>query len=126
MADALAFEVNGRLVGFDTASIECVVEAARVFFMPGSGGLVKGVISLRNEPVAVVDAFRALARGAVPGRGPGPSRVVIVRDRERILGFDIGSTKARCLPGGVDPSGRKAEMIDWAVFFDEASRVLAA
>lgn len=122
MADVLAFEVDGRLMGFDTAFIECVVEAARVFFMPGSRGLVKGVISLRNEPVAVVDAFRTSPEEA----GKGPSRIVIVRDRERVLGFDIGSTKVYCLPGGVDPTGRKAEIFDWTGFFDEARKVLAA
>ena len=126
MADVLAFEVNGRLMGFDTAAIECVVEAARVFFMPGSGGLVKGVISLRNEPVTVVDAFRTSPREAGSGREKGPSRIVIVRDRERILGFDIGSTKVYCLLGGVDPMGRKAELFNWAAFFDEARKVLAA
>ncbi len=125
MADVLAFEVNGRLMGFDTASIECVVEAARVFFMPGSGGLVKGVISLRNEPVTVVDAFRASPGEAGFDREKGPSRVIIVKDRERVLGFDMGSTKVYCLLGGVDTMGRKAVLFNWAAFFDEARLVLA-
>ncbi len=148
MADRLVFNFDDRLFGFDTGSVDKVVEMDRVFFLPGSSGILSGIISLSGEPVTVVDARKAVgAKPLDPARqaadGPNVHRIVVLRDSKRLLGYDLGPTEVRFLweddpvkeaqagQGGQAPpktpeetGDRYVELIDWTVDYDKTVDIL--
>ena len=148
MADRLVFNLDDRLFGFDTESVDKIVEMDRVFFLPGSSGILSGIISLSGEPVTVVDARKAVGIEPLdPDRlGPAESnvhRIIVVRDSERLLGYDLGPTevrflweddpakKARTEGGEEEPpetpeetEAQYVELIDWTVDYDKTVDIL--
>ncbi len=148
MADRLVFNLDDRLFGFDTESVDKVVEMDRIFFLPGSSGILSGIISLSGEPVTVVDARKAVGVEPLdPGRRdpgePNVHRVVVVRDSERLLGYDLGPTEVRFLweddpvkearPEGSEEEPPETpeetevqyvELIDWTVDYDKTVDIL--
>ncbi len=145
MADRLVFNLDGKLFGFNTPEVDKVVEVDHVFFLPGRSGIISGIISLSGEPVTVVDARRAVGAKPVPppDRTEGAThRVIVVRDSDRLLGYDVGTTEVTFLWGeepvkGSHPEGTGIEtpvkadtgekavvLIDWGAHFDEAVNIL--
>ncbi len=149
MGDKLVFNLDDRLFGFDTESVDKVVEMDRVFFLPGSSGILSGIISLSGEPITVVDARKAVGvKPLDPGRqaatGSGVHRIVVVKDSERLLGYDLGPTEVSFLweldptkeprtEGGGEEGSREApeeteardvELIDWTVDYDKTVDIL--
>ena len=144
MADRLVFDIDDKLFGFDTESVDKVVEMDKVFFLPGSSGIISGIISLSGEPVTVVDARKAV--GAKPLQGAAESdlhRIIVVRDSKRLLGYDIGPTEVRFLweddpvkearPEGSEEAppetpeeteALRVELIDWTVDYGKAVDIL--
>lgn len=146
MADRLVFNLDDRLFGFDTKSVDKVVEMERVFFLPGSSGILSGIISLSGEPVTVVDARRAVGVKPLAPTPPEAAeavahRIIVLRDSERLLGYDVGPTEVSFLweldpaekarPDGDEeeascepPEARNVELIDWTVDYDKALDIL--
>lgn len=141
--DRLLFEVQDRRFCLDTADVASIVEASNISFIPGQAGFVRGVISLRGEPVAVIDAHR-LFGGTAPEARPGvPARVIVVGDGRRALGLYIGTTKPyflwaeeisgydvsgteeRYVNGRIEAGDDPIEIIDWPALFEDAARALA-
>jgi hypothetical protein len=146
VVDRLIFNLDDRLFGFDTKSVDKVVEMERVFFLPGSSGILSGIISLSGEPVTVVDARRAV--GVKPldpappeAAGAVAHRIIVLRDSDRLLGYDVGPTEVSFLweldpagkarpDGGEEeaspetPEARDVELIDWTVDYDKTLDIL--
>lgn len=141
--DRLVFEVKDRRFCVDTSDVASIVEAANLSFIPGQAGFIRGVISLRGEPVAVIDAHR-LFGGTAPEARPGvPARVVVVGDGRRTLGLYIGTTKPyflwaeelagsdvtssdeRYVDGRIEAGEAPLDIIDWTALFEEAAMALA-
>lgn len=150
--DTLVFEVNGVRFGLDTAMVASIVESEKISFIPGQSAFVKGVISLRGEPVAVIDSARLFpgggegeagggGGGGKGGRGRG--KVIVASDGARALGFFIGSSKPsffweeetsefqvtecpdRYVKTRIEAGRYPIHIVDWPALFDEAARVLA-
>lgn len=139
--DKLVIELDGARFALDTAIIAGIVEVRSIPFLPGQTGFVNGIISLRNEPVTVVDIRRVF--GVEKKAGGSPHKVVVVREKNRLLGFDIGSAdisflweeelKDRAAGKGssnftsakLDPESNPVELIDWSALFTEAARILS-
>lgn len=140
-ADRLVIESGGTRLALDTSYVAGIVEVDRVRFMPGRAGFVSGVISLRGEPVAVVDitkAFDGMASAFKPG---GPRKIIVLSEKGRSLGFDIGGAnifflwaeeiagrpvkdeRGRFTSGYMEIAG-PIYMADWQELFNEASRIL--
>jgi chemotaxis signal transduction protein len=135
MADRLVFDIDDKLFGFNTNEVDKVVEVEKVFFLPGRSGIISGIISLSGEPVTVVDARRAVgAKPAPRDRTEGDThRVIVVRDSERLLGYDIGPTEVTFLwdeatgietPVKTDTAEKAVELINWFAHYDEAVDIL--
>ena len=141
--DRLVFEVQDRRFCLDTSDVASIVEASNLSFIPGQAGFVRGVISLRGEPVAVIDAHRIFG-GTAPDAKPGvPARVVVVGDGKRTLGLYIGTTKPyflwaeeisgynvsgtkeRYVDGRIEAGDDPIDIIDWTVLFEDAAKALA-
>ncbi len=147
MADRLIFNLDDKLFGFNTTEVDKVVETDHIFFLPGRSGIISGIISLSGEPVTVVDARRAVGAKPVPptDRAEGSThRVIVVRDSDRLLGYDIGPTEVTFLwgegsvkdphpegtgieaPVKTDTTEKAVVLINWAAHFEEASRILSS
>ena len=128
MADRLVFNLEDRTFGFHTECVDKVVEMDQVFFMPGSSGILSGIISLSGEPVAVVDARKAVGvKPLEPAAGPDTHRIVVVRDSERMLGYDLGPTEVSFLledDTADETSSGGIEIIDWTVDYDKTIDIL--
>ncbi len=135
--DKLVIELDGTRYAFDTADVASIVESERIPVLPGSTRFVSGIISLRGEPVTVVDLGKVFNPDRIGEEGP--RRIVVVRGKNRILGFDIGSANVSFLweeelkgsaqegkpavsAGG---EGRPYRAVDWGALFDETTRILS-
>ena len=91
MPDRLVFRLGDEAFGLDTSHIDAVVETDRIYYLPGGTDIVKGVISLRGEPVTVVDS------SVLEGGGPAPEaatrKIIVIRKRDRAVGLDIGGAE---------------------------------
>lgn len=145
--DKLVIEMDGVRYAFDTADVASIVESERIPFLPGNIGFVTGIISLRGEPVTVVDLRRVFNPGRTGQSEEGPRKIVVVRGKNRILGFDIGSANVSFLwneelksaskekttageNGGytgkeAGPDAGPVRFIDWSALFDETTRMLS-
>lgn len=140
--DRLIIEFNRARFAIDTACIAGIVEAQRLTAVPGRSGFVRGVISLRGEPVAVVDltkAFDALSGAVKEG---APWKVVVVKEKGHMLGLDIGAAnifflweeelkgrpvkeeRGRFTSAYIEMAG-PIYVIDWQELFKEASVILS-
>ena len=132
MADRLIIDFDGARCSFDTADVVGVVETQRSF-IPGRAGFVTGIISLRGEPVAVVDLRKALGHAPMKKSGEGQGRVVVVGRKNRVLGFDVGSATVSFLWESPAAAGEAraqgddvaARPVDWGRIFDETAGLLS-
>lgn len=140
MSDLLVFDIDGTAYGFKTSIVAGVVEPDRPSFIPGQKGFVNGIISLRGEPVAVIDLCAAF--GAKQEQRAS-RKVVVIREKENLIGFDIGSAavsfiwkedleKKGTFAGAdkrvlmaVDLGGSTVNLIDWKAFLDEAAQAMS-
>ncbi|MEK7774123.1 MAG: chemotaxis protein CheW [Deltaproteobacteria bacterium] len=143
--DKLVIECEGARFALDAAAVAGIVEVEKITYLPGGAGFVSGIISLRNEPVTVVD-IRGVFQG-LPAQAPGlPRRIIVLKEKTRVLGLDVGSAKISFLwKDGIDGkavegfTGRYTEgkieaedgqgppvyVINWPALFDEAVRILS-
>ncbi len=139
--DKLLFDIDGRRLALELASVEGVAEVDRVFFLPGGRPPVMGVITHRSEPVMVVDMKRVFGKGRY--RIEGPSTVIIVRDGEKVVGLCVGAQKLSFLwkkelaDVKVTPSTDKyisatmalndstVEVVDCGTLYDETTSLLS-
>lgn len=139
--DKLVISIEGRRYALDTSAVASIVEVGHIPFIPGRTGFVKGIISLRGEPVTVVDLKAAL--GLNPEGTGGLKKIIVLREKNRSIGLEIGSAEVsfawkeelsgELLPGGgkfikgsFDFAGGAVAVIDWAALFYEAARVLSS
>lgn len=141
--DLLVVDLDGTGFALDTRDVASIVETERIPFLPGRSGFITGIISLRGEPVAVVDLRKVFKKPPKGGQEEGPLKVVVVRGKNRILGLDIGSAavsfmwkedlKGKVLgdsdreytKGKVDLGTGAVQFIDWGALFDKASGMLS-
>lgn len=142
MGDKLVIELNGGKYALDTALVTGIVEVERIPFLPGQTSFVGGIISLRGEPVAVINLKKAL--GINESTEAGPKKVIVIKEKNKLLGIDIGgsnvsflweeelkkmpvnSEQDRYTDGVIDPEGKKIKLINWAALMVEAARILSA
>ncbi len=132
-----------KLLALDATAVESVTEVERLFFLPGSRGLVKGIIALRGEPVAVVDLGEAFGVDLAPKGAKRRHKIVVVKDEGRTLGLDIGTAglgflweeelrelsvslrPGRFVSGTIEGGGRELQILNWAELYDETARILS-
>lgn len=141
--DKIVIEIEGFSIALDTAIVVGIKEVDKLPFVPGQKGLVSGIISLRNEPVTVVNIHRAFGITSLEDAGAGQRKIIIVRDKGRMLGIDIGNCRVSFLwneeiKGKVAPhegkyikgriEGEKGpiRLIDPWALFDEAAKILSS
>lgn len=137
--DKLVIQLEGARLAVDTSAVAGIVEVDGMPFLPGRTGFVSGVISLRNEPVTVIDL--KMAFGAWPSPTKGPHRVIVVRDKAVLLGLDAGEApisfywaeELKTCPfrkgsgyirGEFDTDGGPLSLLDWKTLFEETTRIL--
>ncbi|WKZ32997.1 MAG: chemotaxis protein CheW [Thermodesulfobacteriota bacterium] len=139
--DKLVIDLDLGRYALDTSAVAGVVEKERLPFLPGGRGFASGVISFRNEPVTVIDLPAALGDfGSAP---PSSHKVIVLKDKGRILGVDVGSSVVSFLwkeniegkvtaEKGLYTSGRihagtgPIDIVDWPALYDETLRMLSA
>lgn len=140
--DKLIFELAGRQFALDTSTVERIVELDRIYFLPGMAGFVEGVITLRGEPVAVVDAGKAIT-GQAPRPPARAHKVIVAREDHRVIGLDIGEAEVSFLwdheiegcaveaaPEGfiravLKVRDSRTELIDTAAVYEESKKLLS-
>lgn len=138
--DKLIISLDAGKFAVPTTAVAGVVEFDKLPFLPGRTGFVTGIISFRNEPVAVVDL--AMALGDFSPAPRASHKIIVLRDRGRALGVDIGESALSFLwdeeIGGqaadekglftssrIYAEGSTIDIIDWTALFNETSRMLA-
>ncbi len=138
--DKLVFNLYERALALDTTDIFAVVEAKKVFFIPGQRGFVKGVISFRGNPVTVVDLKRVFN---LPSKNRGPSRIIIAGRATRAIGLDVGKAsisflwdedlkstkslqkKGRYIYDVIEYRNRPIYLLNWYAIFEETVKILS-
>lgn len=143
-ADLLVTNLGGEWFAIETSAVAGIVEAERIPFLPGAKKFIEGIISLRNEPVTVIDLKKAFWEGPSQD-GDGPKKIIIAKDKTRVIGLDIGGAEvtfiwnegagkpaeagqeqgARFTKGIAVSEGRSIRLVDWAAIYDETSRILS-
>ncbi|MFQ5736703.1 MAG: chemotaxis protein CheW [Thermodesulfobacteriota bacterium] len=142
--DKMVVELEGFSIAIDTGLVAGIKEVEQLPFMPGQKGLVSGIISLRNEPVTVINIHRAfgIASAGSENERPGPRKIIVINDKGRLLGIDIGSSvvsflwgeelkgkvtmhEGRYIKGRIEGKKGPIRLIDPGALFDEASRILS-
>jgi len=138
--DKMVVELEGFSIALDTKLVAGIKEVEKLPFMPGQKGLVSGIISLRNEPVTVINIHRAF--GIAAAEPEGPRKIIVIKDRGRLLGVDIGSSEVsflwgnelegkvtlhegRYIKGRIESKKGPIRLIDPGALFDEATRILS-
>ncbi len=140
--DKLVIELGAARYAVPTAEVAGIVSAGNVPFLPGQSGMVRGIISLRNEPVTVVDLVKVFAPEAASEAEHG-GRVIVVKDKHRLIGLAIGTSPVsfmwdegagqqprreeagRFTAGVLGPENDPVWIIDWRALFTEATRILS-
>lgn len=140
--DKLVIELGSARYALETAEVAGIVAAESVPFLPGQSGLVRGIISLRNEPVTVIDLLKVFAPED-PGCAEGTGKVIVVKGKNRLIGLAIGSSPisflwdqgsektasrdqaGRFTAGVIGPENDPVWLIDWHELFAEAARILS-
>jgi len=137
--DKLVIALEGARLAIDTSYVAGIVEVDGMPFLPGRTGFVSGVISLRNEPVAVIDLKMAFS--AWPAPTSGTHRVIVVRDKSALLGLDAGEASisffwaeelkacpfrkgSGYIKGEFDTDDGPLSLLDWKTLFEETARIL--
>lgn len=141
--DKLVIALGAARYALDTSAVAGIVAVDRVPLLPGQSGFVKGIISLRNEPVTVIDLRKVFAP-ALPDDGDGPGKIIVVRDKKRLIGLAIGSATVSFVwdeelegsrpageaggftSGTIGPENDPVLIIDWTALFAETARILSA
>lgn len=140
--DKLIFELGARLYALDTSTVERIVELDRIYFLPGRAGFVEGVITLRGEPVAVVDSLMAFTGRETLEDAP-THKVIVAREDSRVIGLDIGGAEVSFLwdqelqgaaqaqgsgliRSRIDVKGSQVELIDTQAVYEETKKLLTA
>lgn len=139
--DKLVIDLDCGRYALETGSVAGVVEKERLPFLPGGRGFASGIISFRSEPVAVIDLHAAL--GDFGARAPSSHKVIVLKEKGRVLGVDIGDSgvsflwdeeiegkatqeKGLYTSGRIHAGGRPIDLIDWPALYDETLRMLSA
>lgn len=122
MGDKIVFKLNNRRFGLDTSVVHRVIEVDKIFFLPGQSGIVNGIVSLMGEPVTVVDCRKALEGGEGEGQR---HKIIVVRDKGRLIGFDVGGANLSFDWEQTEESGAAPEPVDWAGLFEETKKILS-
>lgn len=143
--DKIVIECDGARFALDASAVAGIVEVGKLSCLPGCKGFVSGMISLRNEPVTVVD-IRGVFQGLPAKTAPVPRRVIVLKEKGRTLGLDVGSagisflwkddmagrtvegSSGRYTKGRIETGDGQAPpvyVIDWPALFDEAVRILS-
>lgn len=140
--DKLVIALHGLKLAVDTAEVAGIVAVRHATYLPHQSGVVSGIISLRGEPVTVIDVCRAFDYRRGEPNGARELKVVVVRDAKRAIGLDVGTAEISFLwkeelkksvlhEGGAGFSRGTIELdrdifiiVDWRALFDEASRAL--
>lgn len=138
--DLVVMDLAGVSAALDTSVVASIAEVPRLAAIPGQSGIVVGIISLRGEPVTVVDLSRALTGEATTREN---ARVVVAGSRDAALGLNIGRTKPRFLwkedlaeavareqpgryaTGRVETPEGGIILLNWMELFEEATRILS-
>lgn len=139
--DKLVIALDAGSFALDTKAVAGIVEVGKLPFLPGQSGFVSGIISFRNEPVTVIDLRSAL--GDFTGERYAAHKIIVLRDKGKLLGIDIGPAQISFLwneelegrgtnEKGLYTLGRiyagkgPVDIIDWQALFNETSRLLTA
>ncbi len=138
--DILLFDTGKRLFFLDINSVECVMEAEDVFFMPGLRPPVMGVVTYRGEPVIVVDVKEVSGDTGTTER---PYTIIIAGDGKKTIGICVGGQKPSVTRvnevkisdeeenrGGrglenTEVNGSPAELLNWMELYDETRKILS-
>jgi len=138
--DILLFDTGKRLFFLDINSVECVMEAEDVFFMPGLRPPVMGVVTYRGEPVIVVDVKEVSGDTKTLD---GPYTVIIAGDGKKTIGLCVGGQKPSVARSGepkisneeetrggrglknTEVNGSPAELLNWMELYDETRKILS-
>jgi chemotaxis signal transduction protein len=141
--DKIVIELEGFAIAIDTAIVMGIKEVDKLPFVPGQKGLVCGIISMRNEPVTVVNIHRAFGITSQEDAGGGQRKVVIVKEKGRMLGIDIGNCRVsflwhedikgktsphegKYIKGRIEGDNGPIRLIDPWALFDEAAKLLSS
>lgn len=137
--DKLVIGLNGLKLAINTTEVAGIVSVQHPTYLPNQSGFVSGVISLRGEPVTVVDVRKVFK---LQSGGGGKHIVVVLMDAKRTLGLDTGEAETsflwaeelkKCVinnDGGKYTKGtitldtNDYIIVDWHAMFDEAERLL--
>lgn len=137
--DKLIIELGSGRYALDTKAVAGIIEAEKLPFLPGKSGFVAGVVSFRNEPVAVIDLKGAL--GDFTAAASTGHKIIVLSAKGRLLGVDIGSSEVSFIwdeelkgkttdekglftCGRIYADGGPIDIIDWQALFIETSRLL--
>jgi chemotaxis signal transduction protein len=138
-SDKLVIVLGSGRYALDTKAVAGIIETEKLPFLPGRRGFVSGIVSFRNEPVAVIDLKSAL--GDFTEAPETSHKVIILSVRGRLLGIDIGASEVSFIwdeqlkgavtgEKGLYTSGRiyaaegPVDIIDWQAIFNETTRLL--
>lgn len=139
--DKLVIDLDCGRYALDTGAVAGVVEKERLPFLPGGKGFASGIISFRNEPVTVINLPSAL--GDLGAGAPSVHKIIVLREKGRILGVDIGGSEISFLweediegkvsgekglytSGRIHAGSRPIDIINWPALYDETLRMLSA
>ena len=138
-ADKLVLGLAGLKLAIETTEVAGIVSVEHPTYLPHQSGFVGGLISLRGEPVTVVDLRKAFSLQDDAGAG---HMIIVVRDSKRTLGLDARGAETSFLwaeevkksvfasDGGAFTKGTLTLdndnyiIVDWRALFDEAARLL--
>lgn len=137
--DKLVIGLNGIKLAINTSEVAGIVAVQHPTYLPNQSGFVSGVISLRGEPVTVVDVRKAFNLQSSP---VARHLVIVVTDAKRTLGLDTGEAETSFLwtedlkqslhsgngekysKGVITLDTNNYIIVDWRAMFDEAVRLL--
>ena len=143
--DKIVFNYDTLNLAVEMSNVEKIVETERIFLLPlGSvqKGFLKGTISHKGGAVAVIDL--PLVFGLEGTSQKGPSKVVVVRDSDIVLGLKIGNIEPtfiwkdkldeaiytevddRYTSAIIELEGRTIKMVDWKALYEEAAQTMAS
>lgn len=146
--DKLTIDLYGSTIAVDTAQIAGIVSNEKTIRLPGQSGFVHGLISLRGEPVVVVDLIKAFEceSQAFWVNDKNLERIVVVGNETSKIGLFIGSAntyflwsgsikEARDVPadmptppytsGVLQTEDLTVFVLDWEKLFSETAEILA-
>lgn len=138
--DKIVFDIGGNRYALNTEHITSVVEVERVFFMPGAKSFIDGVISLKGDPVLVVNLAGVI--GLEEG-SEGPKKVIVLQDKRGPIGLNIGDSRifflwndelegfevkeeeGRYIFASIDLVGRPIKLVDWKSIYTDAEEMMS-